>query len=258
MKVFSAHSTRRAPGFTLIELLVVIAIIAILAALLLPALTAAKGKAKATGCISNLRQLALGWRMYADENNGTLAVNLPYSGAANRSWVNADFTTNSAAATNQANITQGLIYPSVQNVKVYHCPADETQVRGAPTILSYSMNGWMGSRTMSQSPYASVNAAFRTFVREAEISAISAASRLWVLGDEDASTLNDGWSLVTMDDQKPFASFPGVRHAHGGGMNFADGHTQIFKLRDPASSPGKQISANNSDWLLFKQMTTER
>ena len=256
MKVFSAHSTRRAPGFTLIELLVVIAIIAILAALLLPALTAAKGKAKSTGCISNLRQLSLGWRMYADENNGTLAVNLPYSGAANRSWVNDDFTTSSAAATNQANITQGLIYPSVQNVKVYHCPADETQVRGVPTVVSYSMNGWMGSRTMGQG--ATAYNGFRTFVREAEISAISAVSHLWVLADEDSSTLNDGWSQVTMDDSRPFASFPGIRHAHGGGINFADGHTQIFKLRDATSVPGKQISANNSDWILFKQMTTER
>ena len=255
MKVFSVHSTRRAPGFTLIELLVVIAILAILAALLLPALTAAKGKAKSTGCISNLRQLSLGWKIYADENNGTLAVNLPYSGTVSRAWVIGEFGVNSAT-TNAANLTQGLIYPVVQNVKVYHCPADETQVRGAPAVLSYSMNGWMGSRTMGQG--ATAYNGFRTFVREAEISAINAVSRLWVLADEDASTLNDGWSLVTMDDARPFASFPGVRHAHGGGINFADGHTQIFKLRDPNSSPGKQISANNADWILFKQMTTER
>ena len=248
----------RRSGFTLIELLVVIAIIAILAALLLPALTAAKAKAKSTGCISNLRQLSLGWKMYADDNNGTLAVNLPFAGTASRSWVNGELGINSPAATNQANITQGLIYPTVQNVKVYHCPADETQLGGGPSVLSYSMNGWMGSRTMSQLASAANGPAYRTFVREAEIAAIAATSRLWVFADEDPSTLNDGWSLVTMDDKQPFASFPGIRHAHGGGMNFADGHTQIFKLRDPGSNPGRQILYNNPDWLLFKQMTTER
>ena len=252
----SCRAGARRSGFTLIELLVVIAIIAILAAMLLPALTAAKGKAKSAGCISNLRQLALGWRMYADDNNGTLAVNVPQP-PIKPAWVIGEFGTN-AATTNLANIQNGQIYSYVQNVKVYHCQADETQVRGVPSALSYSMNGWMGSRTMSQSPYASTSSAFRTFVREAEISAINAASRLWVLADEDPSTLNDGWSLVTMDDSRPFASFPGIRHAHGGGMNFADGHTLIFKLRDANSSPGKQFSQSNSDWILFKQMTTER
>ena len=139
MKVFSLHSVRRAPGFTLIELLVVIAIIAILAALLLPALTAAKGKAKSAGCISNLRQLSLGWKMYADDNNGKLAVNLPQP-PIKPAWVVGEFGTNSPV-TSQTNIQNGQLYAYVQNVKVYHCQADETQVRGVLTALSYSMNG---------------------------------------------------------------------------------------------------------------------
>jgi prepilin-type processing-associated H-X9-DG protein len=122
------------------------------------------------------------------------------------------------------------------------------------------MNGWMGSRTMNQYPYATTanGSAYRTFVREAELTVISATSRLWVLADEDPSTLNDGWFLVTMNDAQPFASFPGIRHQRGGGMNFADGHTEIFKLHDAASVPGKQVSPTNPDWLVLKQMTTER
>jgi prepilin-type N-terminal cleavage/methylation domain-containing protein/prepilin-type processing-associated H-X9-DG protein len=246
MKKFSAKT---AHAFTLIELLVVIAIIAILAAMLMPALATAKAKAKATGCINNLRQLALGWRMYADDNNGTLAVNLPQS-ADGRSWVNGFFSAGTTA-TNPAIVTQGKLFSYIGNAATYHCPADSTLA-----VLDYSMNSWMGSRTMAQAYAAS--AAYRTFVRETEVNINGAASRLWVMSDEDPSTINDGWFEVTMDDSRPFGSFPGLRHARGSGINFADGHAQIFKLRDPASVPGKQVSAANPDWILWKQMTTER
>ena len=248
MKKFSAQTAR---AFTLIELLVVIAIIAILAAMLMPALATAKAKAKATGCVNNLRQLALGWRMYADDNNGTLAVNLPQS-ADGRSWVNGFFSVGTIA-TNSAIITQGKLFSYIGNAATYHCPADST-----PAVLDYSMNSWMGSRTMVQAYVASASAAYRTFVRETEVNINGAASRLWVMSDEDPSTINDGWFEVTMDDSRPFASFPGLRHARGSGINFADGHAQILKLRDPASVPGKQVSAANPDWILWKQMTTER
>jgi prepilin-type processing-associated H-X9-DG protein len=177
-------------------------------------------------------------------------VNLPQPNTEN-SWINGYFTPQSPA-TNPAIIRQGKLFPEVPNPAVYRCPAD-----ASAGVLSYSMNGWMGSRTMNQSPATYGSSAYRTFVRESEISAISAAARLWVFSDEDPSTLNDGWFMVTMDDREPFASFPGIRHQRGGGVSFADGHAQIFRLRDPASVPGKQVSAENSDWILFKQMTTE-
>jgi len=231
------------------------AILALLAALLLPTLNAAKGRARAAGCVGNLRQLVLGWKMYADDNNGLLAVNVPLP-EDTPAWVAANFSFPSQK-TNSAVLRQGLIFPYVRNPAVYHCPADTTQINGTPIVLSVSMNGWMGSRTMNRpQPYGNA-AGDRTFVRESEFSVIGAASRLWVISDEDPSTLNDGWFLVTMDDSKPFASFPGIRHQHGAGQVFADGHAQIFKLRDPASVPGAQIRASNTDWLLLKQMTTQ-
>ena len=245
-------------GFTLIELLVVIAIIAILAALLLPALSAAKARTKAAGCISNLRQLGLGWRMYADDNSGTLAVNLPAPDA-EKAWVNGQSQSLTSFLLTNTTVVQGTLFPYIGNQRAYHCPADDTQTNGELHVLSYAMNGWMGSRTMNQYPYTATGngPAYRTFVRETELTVISATSRLWVLADEDPSTMNDGWFLVTMNDSQPFASFPGIRHQRGGGMNFADGHTEIFKLRDPASERSKQINPTNPDWLLLKQRTTE-
>ena len=250
MNSHATNCTRPMRGFTLIELLVVIAIIAILAALLLPVLNAGKVRAKAAGCISNMHQLALGWRMYADDNNGTLVMNLPQPGNG-KSWV----TWSASTGTNQnqaAGIRNGSMFSYTVNPTVYACPGDPPSTNG-PSRLSCSMNGWMGSRAMSQAG----GTAYRTFVREAEIANIG-ASQFWVIGDEDTSTLDDGFFKVTMDDAQPFISFPGIQHKRGSGMNFADGHAQIFKLHDPASVPGKPISQNNPDWLLFKQMTTDR
>ena len=254
MKDFRSIRARKTHAFTLIELLVVIAIIAILAAMLMPALTPAKAKAKSAGCLNNSRQLVLGWTLYADDNNGQLVANQPQP-SNETSWVSGAFTPE-FPATNDAIIRQGKLHAYVPNPAAFHCPADTAQTGGVLGVLSYSMNGWMGGRTMNQSGTAA-GSTYRTFVRESEIAAIAAASRLWVFSDEDASTLNDGWFLVTMDDHQPFASFPGIRHQRGGGITFADGHAQIFKLHDPASVPGVPVRPDNPDWLLFKQMTTE-
>ena len=239
----------------MIELLVVVAIIAILVALLLPAINAAKVKAKTIACLNQLKQLGLATQIYSGDNAGFLVPNPLTTGT--NVWVSGSMKIESQA-TNTTLLRQGKLFPYVSQVGPFHCPADNSVAANAgPRVRSYAMNSWIGSRSME-----SVDAAkrsFRTFVKDAEFG-VSGAATLWLMADEHELTIDDGYFLVTMDDSQPFASFPGMRHQHGFTLNFVDGHAETWKLRDPTSNlTGQsrgQVSAKNSDWLRLKQVTT--
>jgi prepilin-type N-terminal cleavage/methylation domain-containing protein len=229
------RSVRRR-GFTLLELLAVIATIAILAALLLPVLSRARIKAQRTACFSNLRQLGFAWQLYYNENGDLLAESYPTNNT--WAWVQGDMT-KPAEAANPDLIQQGKLYHYTQIVSVYRCPTDEgvTTVSGqtVPKVRSYSMNSFMGGRRQGIPPIPDTADGYVQFyTKESEL---RRPSELWVMLDEDERSINDGF-FVTDPTGGMWYDFPAMsqhRHSFSYALSFADGHAEVWRLRDARS-----------------------
>lgn len=248
MTVMSANinsrPTIRLLGFTLIELLTVIATIAILAALLFPILGKAKVKAQRTTCLSNLRQLGFAWIMYRDDNSDYLAESYPVDNP--EVWVQGDMTKPNEACDADL-IRQGKLYPYGRSVSIYHCPADQgvtTAGQVLPTVRSYSMNSFMGARDLQLAPIPSTAAGFVPFY--AKYSDIPRPDQLWVLLDQDERSIDDGF-FVTDPTAGIWFDLPAMsahRHNYSYTLNFADGHSDIWRYTDPRSF---QVSVNQTE-----------
>jgi len=237
-------------AFTLIELLVVIAIIAILAALLLPALAHAKTRAQRIQCISNEKQLALGWFMYSGDNNdrivptvgqGGLQAGRPTDqvckpGDPGNQWIYGDIFV-SPGNVNPALLQVGLMYPYDPNVAIFKCPADKLTIGGTPTIRSMSCNAYMNPlvgppAAPATTPPGPLNPLYRMFKKQNDISTLGAAN-CWVFIDENPASINDGWFCVDPDQtHNNWIDKPATYHDHAGGLAFADGHAQIRVWKD--------------------------
>jgi len=243
----------------LIELLVVIAIIAILAALLLPALSAAKKKAQGVYCMNNLKQVQLAWLMYASDFQDKFPLNLrnlPSGGFVNGvltgSWVNGDQSIplqriNAAYLITDPVKTSPLLGPYVsRNPGVFKCPADfrsgtDTTGRVLPAVRSYSMNGYFGA--IPNDPYLDVAPAssYKIFRKQGDL---AQPSDIFVITEESPFTINDGLFFFFGGNDPGnggWGDCAGAYHGRDCGLSFADGHAEIHRWRGAVARFGASL-----------------
>jgi len=264
------RSFRQRPpaAFTLIELLVVIAIIAILAALLLPALAKAKTTAQGAACLSNLRQLQLCWRLYVDDHNGLMppsndVTSGPMYRGVEPSWAVGDGVHDLTTT----NLTRGVLYPYNKSVGIYRCPADKNTVANHPDILrtrtyqlSATLNGYADGVPMP----SGLSQHHKT--KESQL-LTPPPVQVFTFIDPHPACADGSLFGVAIAEIDPvggnqWSNMPGEQHNRGANLAFADGHAQRFAWRwsrkvsypPPFYTPIAN-AADRSDWQRLADAT---
>ena len=267
----AAKQERRRNGFTLIELLVVLATLALLAAMLLPALAQTRQNSQVIECLANQRQLAVAWMMYARDNNdklvpvGSLAYqpasfsinpltdpDLQPGGALAQFCPGNLQNTSMTAGHYYTNwIKAGLIYPYVQNVAVYKCPADLSKCPyGASASFAvaaertYSVNCYVGGMQWW-------NPSYKLYRKLSDMNRPGPA-HTWVFIEESPTSIDDCYFALDPSTPTLWYNSPAVLHGNASVLTYADGHSEVHRWRDgfmigdknPQAPPGCNVPAD--------------
>jgi prepilin-type N-terminal cleavage/methylation domain-containing protein/prepilin-type processing-associated H-X9-DG protein len=232
-------AARPGAAFTLIELLVVIAIIAILAGMLLPALSRAKSKATGIHCMNSLRQVALGWRMYADDYNDVALGPTRLNPTDPPVWVEGGWDWQGTDGANPRILTNSPTWPYVTSLEAFRCAADKSRLRVGgklvPRVISFAANAFLGPPSGWVTPVTK----YKSVRRLADLTG-PGPTEVYILLDEHENSINDAhyfpFENMNAYNRNIWLDAPSGRHGNAAGLCFADGHAEIRKWRTPGLS----------------------
>ncbi len=265
-----AACARTRTAFTIIELVAVLGMIALMAVILSPVLARSYQSGNAARCLNNLRQLSMGWKMYADDCRGRFAPNLDGSaaGRSNRSWAGGwlDFSSVNTDNTNVALLLDHNLYPNgaylgpyVRTAEAFKCPSDNSKSDitspPSPRVRTYSMSNRVGDQARSWTG----NSAYLMYTTLGSLTSPKPAE-LFVFVEEREDGINDPTFLVDPDNLYNVVDYPAMYHAASGAFGFADGHSELHRWQDPRTTPvlGSGLTVNvvltnNSDVVWLQQ-----